>query len=66
MSTIKTRYLSKEGRDNWDKIFVKKPIKEWIQQLYPNCQDFKDTQMDDTPISRIEFERLFTRFSEEQ
>ena len=33
---MKSRILSKEGRDNWDNIFGKKTAYEWLKELYPD------------------------------
>lgn len=66
---IKSRSLSKQGRDNWDDIFGKKLTAfEWMEYLYHDTdliKDFdgwpgKDGVYLDTPITRADFEKRFS------
>jgi hypothetical protein len=65
---IKSKALSKQGRDNWDNIFKKQSAWDWLKELGYNentiidpdgwrCDDMTM----DTPISRSDF---FTRFNQ--
>jgi len=54
---IKSRSLSAEGRDNWDKAFTKKTPAEWLRY------EQNDTLLlaVDTPISYKEFCKLLNK-----
>jgi hypothetical protein len=65
---IKSKCLSKQGRDNWDNIFKKQSAFDWLKEFgYPsNCIISPSGWMQgdgvslDTPISRSDF---FQRFN---
>lgn len=59
---IKSKSFSKQGRDNWDKIFAKKTAYEWLESesfklLDPDGWRQDDGVTLDTPISYAEFSK---------
>jgi hypothetical protein len=59
---IKSKSLSSKGRENWDKIFAKKPATEWAEMkkiviLDPDGFRYDDGVTVHTPISYSEFSR---------
>lgn len=61
---IKSKTLSKEGRENWDSIFQKKTFDEWLLLEY-NGQCYRietDTSNIDLEkkIGKLEFEKLMS------
>lgn len=66
---IKSRVLSKQGRENWDRIFAKKPSTEWAKEdgliIYdPDGFDRRgddDGVTPDTPITYKEYSRRIVR-----
>lgn len=65
---IKSKALSKEGRDNWDRIFKKQSAYAWLEELGyskdaiidPDGWRHDDATLD-TPITRNDF---FDRFNQ--
>lgn len=65
---IKSKALSKNGRDNWDNIFKKQSAYAWLKDLGyhehtiidPDGWRYDDGVTLDTPISRSDF---FNRFN---
>lgn len=66
---IKSKVLSREGRENWDNIFGKKSAFQWMEQLYGdsnivkdiNGWPGKDSVYLDTPITRADFDERFAK-----
>ena len=65
---IKSKGLSKQGRDNWDRIFKKQNAHAWLKELGYNQDAIIDPdgwrydEVDlDTPITRSDF---FARFNQ--
>ncbi len=57
---IKSKALSKQGQENWEKIYAKKSAHEWlkgeiVEILDPDGWRFKDGVTLDTPISYKDF-----------
>ena len=64
---IKSKGLSKQGRNNWDRIFKKQSAYDWLKELKyekytildPDGWRYHDGITMDTPISKSEFHRRF-------
>ena len=65
---IKSKALSKEGRDNWDRIFKKQSAYDWLKELGynenaiidPDGWRYDEVTLE-TPITRSDF---FNRFNQ--
>jgi len=62
---IKSKALSPKGRENWDKIFAKKPATEWAEMKKITILDDDGFRYGDgvsvhTPISHSEFSKRIT------
>lgn len=66
---IKSKGLTNQGRDNWDRIFKKQSAADWLKELGydeytildPDGWRYNDGVTLDTPINRSDF---FKRFNE--
>ena len=64
---IISKILSRDGRENHDRIFRKQSAQAWVDELYPGATIYdpdgwrEDGTDLETPINRADFERRFQK-----